>query len=142
MRIAVPFILLMFTAFFVVFSNAGVEINPADVRHNLTTINDILFNLTTETIQYTNLYEEEPTFSNVLYNIAHGIMYGITVELNTMMPIAIETAGGRYAATIFKFVIWWVVLMLVFSLPRIVTMIIALVFFIKEKKKSKTKFYQ
>ncbi len=141
MKFIAPLILLIFTLLFVAFSNTNA-VNPEDVRHNLTDMNDGLFNLTTETITYTNLYEEEPTVRNVVYNIMHGIIYGVVVEVNTLLPIAIETAGGTYAVTIMKFVILYIILILIFSLPRIITMILAFVFFIKEKRKGKTRFWE
>ena len=142
MRITDIFLISFFAVLFIFFSNNNIDITPEEVRNNLTSIDETLFNITENTIRYTNLYEEEPTVKNVVFNIAHGFVYGIVVDINTMLPIAVETAGGKYAATIMKFVLLYIVIMLIVSLPRIVTMVIALAFFISEKRKSKTKFYQ
>ena len=135
------FIILIFTILFVFFSTP-TDVTTEEIRNNLSNINEVLFNITENIIPYTNLYEKEPTVKDVVFNIAHGIGYGVIVDVNTALPLAIETAGGRYAVMIIKFVILYIIIMLIFSLPRIITMIIVFVFFIKEKKKSKTKFWQ
>ena len=135
------FIILLFTILFLFFSN-NTDVTTKEIRTNISTVNEATFNITEEIVTYTNLYEEEPTVRNVVFNIAHGIAYGVIVEINTILPIVVETAGGKYASTIMKFIILYLIIMFIFFIPRFITMVIALVFFIREKRKGKTRFWE
>ena len=114
--------------------------NPSELLKNISSVHDDMMNITNY-FNYTNLYENEPTTKNVMFNIINPIIYAVVVELNTILPIATYAVAGQYHSLIFKVVIIMLILYVVLLIPKIVIAIITLYFFIKEKKKNKEKIW-
>lgn len=112
----------------------GMPLDPGELRHNMSRLNDLHTNLS---IEYVNLYEvDEITTELVIMNFIHSIYYVLIVQYNTVLPIIVEFAGGSYILM----TVWLVALyMLLIMLPGILKALIALYFFIKEKRKYKEK---
>lgn len=51
---------------------------------------ETMFNLTKNNIPYTNQFNTTPTLNATIYNLIHGVVYGITVELMTIIPAITE----------------------------------------------------
>jgi len=133
-------IIFVFITMHIYYSNATTPRGPEEILSNLS-IQDRLFNITENTIPYTNLYAEEPTLTNVMFNVVHGMFYGIVVEMNTLIPVSVHIASGQYSSLLFKLILAYVCLYLLFLIPIILKASVALYFFIKEKKKLKEKWY-
>jgi len=60
-----------------------------NVTNELQHTHDMLFNITSNTIEYTNPYEKNLTMQEFMFNIVHGAMYPIIVEINTLVGVSI-----------------------------------------------------
>lgn len=110
-----------------------------EMSMNLSELHNATWNIT-QTFPYTNLYLEPPTVNNVLTNVIHSIMYPLLVNINTLIPISIKATIET--SFFFKVMIWITILYIIILIPRMVVGIITLTFFIKEKKRTKTKIYE
>lgn len=133
-------VMLIFITMHIYYSESISPREPLDLLSNLT-IHDELFNITKNTIPYTNLYKEEPNLRNIILNLVHGVFYGFLVEINTLLPISIYIASGKYSNLLFKLVIVYICFYFLFLIPLIIKALIALYFFIREKRKDKVKWY-
>ncbi len=134
------FVMILFAVLVLTFNN-NENIGPEQMLNNLSNIHETTFNIT-NTISYSNLYKEDITMIKVIYNIINPIIYGIVVEVNTMIPLAVYVASGSYGEIITKYIVVVFVIYLLFAIPRIITAAISLYFFIKEKKKYKEKVWE
>lgn len=57
---------------------------------NLTKVQTALFNLTSNTLTYSNPYTENFTVTDFVYNTIHGAMYTAIVDINTLLGISIN----------------------------------------------------
>ncbi len=141
MRIVNWFIIIIFTTLFLYYSTDDViKKEPKEILNNMT-IHEALFNITRNTVSYTNLYEEDITMKRVMFNIAHPIIYGIVVEINTIIPLAMYIASGSYANLLMKIILLYLLVLTIFLIPNFLKAFIALYFFIKEKKRTKEKWW-
>ena len=123
------------------YSNAEDVTQPEVLLKNLSNINEATFNLTSNTIRYNNLYEGEITIKKVAYNLIHPIVYTIIVEINTLIPLAVYVASGKHALLLTKLIILWLAVSILFLIPAIIKSIFIIYFFIKEKKRTKDKWW-
>ena len=134
------FVIIIFTVLFIYYSAEGKQKTPEELLNNMT-IHETTFNLTENVLGYTNLYEEEITMKRVVFNIAHPILYSAIVEINTLIPLAVYVASGSYTTLLMKLILLWILLQLFFLIPQIIKASIAIYFFIKEKKRTKEKWW-
>jgi len=132
---------LLFFMILALFFNANPNIEPETILNNVSNVHNKTFNIT-ETIGYSNLYEEEITVEKVLFNVIHPIVYGIVVEVNTLLPLAVYVASGGYATVIMKYITIVLIFYFLFALPGIIKAILMIHFFRREKRKYKEKFWQ
>lgn len=140
MRIVNWLVIILFATFFIYYSAEGNQREPKEILDNMT-IHETTFNITKNVLNYTNLYEEEITMKRVIFNIAHPILYGVIVEINTLIPLAVYIASGNYATLLMKLILLWILFQLFFLIPNLIKAIIAIYFFIKEKKRTKVKWW-
>ena len=134
------FVIILFSVIFIYYSAEGDHKEPGELLSNMS-VHETTFNLTENVLGYTNLYEEEITMKKVVFNIAHPILYGVIVEINTLIPLAIYVASGSYATLLMKLMLLWILLQVFFIIPQIIKASIAIYFFIKEKKRTKEKWW-
>lgn len=134
------FLITLFTVLFLYYSTEGNQKEPKELLSNMT-IHETTFNITKNVLGYTNLYEEEITMKRVVFNIAHPILYGVIVEINTLVPLAVYVASGSYATLLMKLILLWILFQLFFLIPNLIKAIIAIYFFVKEKKRTKEKWW-
>jgi len=134
-------VVITFITMHLFYSNTNVYVPPSNLTARLSSMDTTLFNITEQKIPYTSLYENEPTLNNVVFNIAHGLIYGIFVEVNTLIPVGVHIASGEHSSLLYKLAVFCLLLYFVFLIPIILKSAIALYFFIQEKRKSKTKWY-
>ncbi len=134
------FIVIIFTVIFIYYSAEGTHKEPGELLSNMS-IHETTFNITENVLGYTNLYEEEITMKRVVFNIAHPILYGVIVEINTLIPLAVYVVSGSYATLLMKLILLWVLFQLFFLIPSLIKASIAIYFFIKEKKRTKEKWW-
>lgn len=104
-----------------------------------TGLHDNIMNLT-NALPYQDIYEEEPTMRQIVINIANGMVYSLAVTINTIVPTVIwASTKTRILIYIALIYIAWSILWLI---PEIVKTAIIIYFWIREKKKSKMRFYQ
>ena len=133
-------VIIIFATLLLYYSAEGNQKEPEEIISSMT-IHETTFNITKNVVGYTNLYEEEITMKKVIFNIVHPIAYGVIVEINTLIPLAVYVASGSYATLLMKLILLWILLQLFFLIPTILKASIALYFFIKEKKRTKEKWW-
>jgi len=99
-----------------------------------------------ETIKYQNLYiKENITTKNVVHNILNPMVYMVITEVNTIIPIITnlnKRNNNNMKETLIKIGIILIILILIFKIPLLIGNFIIIYFFIKEKKKDKTKIWE
>lgn len=130
---------LLFFAILTTFFHNNTDVEPEAVLDNLTRVHDTIFNLT-NVASYSNLYTEEITMNKVMFNIINPIIYGIAVEVNTLIPLATYVASGSYASVLMKYLVVVAIFYLLFAIPNLIKVIISIYFFVKEKRKYKSKY--
>lgn len=133
---------LFFIVFFVIltlFFHSNTDLEAENILNNISNIHDTTFNLT-NTISYSNLYEEEITIKKVMYNVINPIIYAIVVEINTLIPLATYVASGSYASILMRYLIVIGVFYLLFAIPNLIKAVISVYFFVKEKRKYKKEY--
>lgn len=116
-------------------------LSEEQIRNNINQkgIHEDIMNVTKQ-IQYKNLYEEEPTIGAAVNNILNTVLYSIAITVNTLIPTVIWASGQT--SIIIKLAILYIIVKLFFIIQEIIKLGIYIYFFIKEKKESKTRFYQ
>ena len=132
-------VIMLGLCFAMLYSNNEL-LTASEVTNKFSTVHEATFNITTNSFKYTNLYEETPTTNNVLFNIIHGVSYGLIVEINTLVPVM--AYGIKDLPFLIKFIVIALILIFIGSVFRVIYGIIAIVFFVKEKRKSEERFYQ
>lgn len=131
---------LIFLSMYLFYDNTDTYIEPSNITKQLN-ISPILFNITEENFQYTDLYNTEPNIHNVMFNILHGIIYSIIIEVNTLIPVTIYIASGESNLLLMKIIIVYFLIMSLFLIIPIIKSIISIYFFIKERKKYNEKWW-
>lgn len=125
---------------FITFYTYNPTMDPNDIVTELQEVHDSTMNIT-DSIYYTNLYEEEITTQKVIYNVLNPLIYTILVEVNTLVPLLVHFAGGTYASVALTLVIIYFVLISLLWLPQIIKAIIMIIFFIRERRLNKEKWW-
>ncbi len=140
MKIVNWLVITIFATLFIYYSEEGSQRTPEEILNNMA-IHETTFDITKNVLGYTNLYEEEITMKRVVFNIAHPVIYGVIVEINTLIPLAVYIASGSYATLLMKLILLWILFQMFFLIPNIIKASIALYFFIKEKRRTKERWW-
>lgn len=138
------FIAILSVSLFLAFNQSPL-LNPEEIVNNLSNVEAVTFNLTSgniDLLSYTSLYENEPTFFNVIGNFMHASLYSMLVAVNTFIPLTILATSTYYAPLIVKLILAYIALHVLFFLPSFFKFLIAIYFFVKEKKYYKEKVYE
>ncbi len=136
--IGITFIAVMIITFGTLYAES--DVTPQNVTGTISHIQNSTFNITTNNFPYTDLYNEQPTVQNVVYNFMHGIVYAVLVEVHTLIPVI--AYGVSDLPFLMKIGILCLVVMFMGLIFRGGYLIIALVFFIKEKRQSHGRVYE
>lgn len=79
-----------------------------DIMEKLQPVEETLFNLT-ENIHYSSMYAEEGNMSTAILNIAHGFVYGIIVEMNTLMPLVVHIVYDHLPYSLLSMIVWGII---------------------------------
>lgn len=60
-----------------------------NITSALSNVQDTLFNITSNDIEYKNPYADNFTITDFALNIAHGALYSMVVEINTLLGISV-----------------------------------------------------
>lgn len=96
----------------------------------------------TQTIPYTSLYQNEITTERMIHNLINPIIYTLVVGVNTIIPILVHITYGNQEVILLRVSIVITILVIVTTFMWIITKLIILHFFLKEKKKTKTKWHE
>lgn len=127
--IAITFIIL-------ILFYANTETTPQETNNNLKTI-EIELQKLPQTFEYTNIYENKPTPTNVINNMIHGFVYALVIEYNTIIPTITHLAYNKDTLTE-----WLKAIATLIIISTILTSIIPIsiiYFHIKERKQYKEK---
>jgi len=135
--VSLGFVLVMIILASMSFNNGGtkeVMLSSLEDVHNST------FMITENNFTYTNLYVEAPTPRNVMYNVLHGIAYGVLVEIHTVVPVLIY--GAADTNILFRIGVLILCLWLLTKIFVIMYGSVALWFFVKEKRRYDEKVWE
>ena len=132
-------IAMVFITMTIFYNNSQEYVEPETLLRNMSNIPEVTFNVLNDSVKYYDLYNEEPTILKIGYNIIHGILYGVIVEVNTLIPISVYIASGEHSDLLMQILMWYIIIVLLFFIPTITKAIFIIYFFVKEKRKRKDK---
>ena len=76
---------MLFTILFVtvVYKDNGGSLE--NLNDNIRPVEEVLFNLTSDSINYTSPFDEKLTIEDVITNVIHGIIYSVSVNMMTVL---------------------------------------------------------
>lgn len=76
-----------------------------NITYSMQRVQETLFNLTSDEINYRNPYSNNFTMTDFMFNTLHGVLYSIFVELNTMLGISVVWFYNNVEFMQMKFII-------------------------------------
>ena len=118
------------------------EVSTEVFISNLSSVENSTFDLLNK-LPYTSMYNSSNiNVGNIVSNIANLLVYPVVAGVNTIIPISVYAFRGEWGGTLINIILAIILLFVIFYIFQIIKIIICIYFFVKEKKKDKTKFWQ